>query len=126
MIRNTKKETRQKETRQKQTVVPRTRMASHAENHESRNVKEAEVWKRYALIDQKIVQRTVQRIILRTIVKIEIGTMMGAINANALQNVNEVIIVPQNAIVKDRHKQSVVMVIAPVKYQVNEAKAKFI
>lgn len=127
MIRNIKTE-----TMRTKIVVPRIRMARHADR-ESVNVKEAKVWKRGA---QRIILKTILRTILRTvlktilrtilrsIVKIEIGTSMDATNMNAHQNVNAVVIVLQNAIVNDRHKQSM-MAIARVKnekYPVNEAK----
>lgn len=95
-------------------------MARHADR-ESVNVKEAKVWKRGA---QRIILKTILRTVLRSIVKIEIGTSMDATNMNAHQNVSAVVIVLQNAIVNDRHKQSM-MAIARVKnekYPVNEAK----
>lgn len=64
-MRTIKKEMMHEKTAKRKTKMP-TKMEHHA-NQESVNVREAEVWKRVAQIDQKTIQRTAEEIIQKTV-----------------------------------------------------------
>ena len=119
------------ETMQRPNAVLKTRTELHADQ-ESENAKEAKVWKRHAPIDQKTVPKTAQKtslknVIVKIVLEIEIGIekeigMLGTINDP------QIVIVPQNAVAKDHHKQSMTTTARArnEKYQVKEAKSTII